>query len=81
MSKLVNRLEFLRSLGRGSLMLGLAAVGAGALHGKKDVSECFNHNYCSSCWAHTGCTLPEKQEITENLDEVSDERNDQSRSA
>ncbi len=61
----VSRHEFLQRLGRGGLVASLVGVGAAALHGKKDVSECFNHNYCSSCWAFNGCSLPEKKEKTD----------------
>jgi hypothetical protein len=60
----VSRSDFLQSLGRGSLVAGLAGLGAAALHGKKSVSECFNENYCASCWAYVGCGLPEKKELT-----------------
>lgn len=59
----VSRHEFLRVLGRGSMFAGLAGLSVAALHGKREVSECFNHNYCSSCWAFSGCALPEKKEI------------------
>jgi len=59
----VSRNEFLQALGRRGMLAGLLGVGAAALHGQKAVSECFNHNYCSSCWAFTGCNLPEKKEI------------------
>lgn len=41
-------------------MAGIVGVGAAALHGTREVSECFQHNYCSSCWAFDGCGLPEK---------------------
>jgi len=63
MDKLVSRHEFLQALGRKGMLLGLAGVGAAALHGTKDVSECFNHNYCDSCWSFKGCELPEKTEV------------------
>lgn len=56
-----SRHEFFQSVARGGIMAGLLGVGAAALHGTKDVSECFNHNYCSSCWAFNGCSLPEKK--------------------
>lgn len=59
-----SRHEFLQSLGRGGLIAGLLGVGAAALHGEREVSECFNHNYCAECWAFKGCTLPEKKEIS-----------------
>lgn len=58
----ISRHEFFESLGRKGLLAGLLGLGAAALHGQKDVSECFNLNYCSSCWAFKGCTLPEKKE-------------------
>ena len=60
-----SRHEFIQSVGRGGFLAGLAGVGAAALHGTKEVSECFNHNYCSSCWAFSGCALPEKKEKTD----------------
>ena len=59
----VSRHEFLKSLGRGGFIAGLGAVAAAALHGKREVSECFQNNHCASCWAYTGCGLPEKKEI------------------
>jgi hypothetical protein len=59
----VSRNEFLQTLGRRGMLAGLLGVGAAALHGQREVSECFNHNYCSSCWAFTGCNLPEKKEL------------------
>jgi hypothetical protein len=59
----VSRSEFLQALGRGGLIAGLLGIAVAALRGTKDVSECFNHNYCSSCWAYNGCSLPEKKEI------------------
>ena len=61
----VSRHEFLQTLGRGSLLAGLLGVGAVALRGKKTVSECINENYCSTCWAYDGCSLPEKKEKTD----------------
>lgn len=64
MIPLVSRYEFLQSLARKGLLTGLLGVGAAALHGTKDVSECFNHNYCDSCWAYRGCALPEKKEVS-----------------
>lgn len=72
--RLFNREEFLRSLTRGGLMAGIAGVAVAAVHGTREVSECFNHNYCDSCWAFDGCALPEKKEIP-------NERVGQSRSA
>lgn len=74
MAPLLNRSEFIQSLGRSGLMLGLFAVGAAAAHGEREVSECFNHNYCDSCWTFKGCTLPEKKE-------AKDERPSEIRSA
>ena len=59
----VSRHEFMAKLARGGMLAGMAGLAAAALHGKREVSECFNHNYCSSCWAFNGCTLPEKKEI------------------
>jgi hypothetical protein len=52
------------SVGRGGLLLGLAGLGAAALHGKREVSECFQENHCSACWAYVGCHLPEKKDLT-----------------
>lgn len=63
MEKQYNRHEFIQSLARGGFLAGLLGVGAAALHGKKDVSECVHENYCSTCWAYDGCRLPEKKEI------------------
>lgn len=60
---------------RGGFIMSLFGVGAAALHGTRDVSECFNHNYCDECWAYGGCALPEKKEI------VKDERESQIRPA
>ncbi|MBI2433510.1 MAG: hypothetical protein HYV26_11630 [Candidatus Hydrogenedentes bacterium] len=65
MEKLLSRHEFLHDLGRAGLLAGLAGAGAAALHGRRDVSECFNHNYCDSCWAYNGCSLPEKQDLAQ----------------
>lgn len=59
----LSRHEFLHSLGRGSMIVGLAGVAAAALHGKREVSECFNDTHCATCWAFNGCGLPEKKEI------------------
>ena len=59
----VSRHEFLQALGRGGMIAGLLGIGIAALRGRKDVSECFNHNHCSACWAYNGCSLPEKKEI------------------
>ncbi len=60
MDKQLNRHEFFQSVARGGIMAGIVGVGAAALHGTREVSECFQHNYCSSCWAFDGCGLPEK---------------------
>lgn len=59
----VNRAEFIESVSRGGIILGIVGVGIAALHGKKTVEECFNENHCKACWAFAGCTLPEKQMI------------------
>ena len=59
----IDRKEFFARLGRGGLLAGLTTVGAAALHGNRTVEECFNHNYCDSCWSFDGCSLPEKKEI------------------
>lgn len=59
----ISRSEFLQSVGRGGMLLGLAGVGAAALHGKRTVSECFHENHCTTCWAFSGCHLPEKKEV------------------
>lgn len=59
----VSRQEFLQKLGRNSMLLALGAVGTAAMHGQKTVEECFNHNYCDSCFSFKGCELPEKKEI------------------
>jgi hypothetical protein len=74
MDKPLNRQEFLMSLSRGGLLMGLGGLGAMALHGSKDPSECFNENYCTSCDVYHGCTLPERIE-------VKDERESETRSA
>lgn len=58
----VSRSEFLNSVGRKGMMLGLTGVGLAAMHGSREVSDCFNHNYCDSCWDYKGCTLPEREE-------------------
>lgn len=60
----ISRSEFMQSVGRGGLLLGLAGLGAAALHGKREVSECFQENHCSACWAYVGCHLPEKKDLT-----------------
>jgi len=59
----LNRQEFLQSITRGGLMAGLTGVAVAAVHGTREVSECFNHNYCDTCWSFDGCGLPEKKEI------------------
>ncbi len=64
----VSRHEFLQSLGRKGMLLGLSGVGIAAIHGTKDISECFNHNYCDSCWGYTACALPEKKETKDERD-------------
>ncbi|HIA47015.1 MAG TPA: hypothetical protein EYN96_03370 [Candidatus Hydrogenedentes bacterium] len=63
MKKELSRHDFLQSLGRKGMMLSLGIVGTAAVHGSKTVAECFNHNYCDSCFSFKGCTLPEKKEI------------------
>ncbi|MBI5093730.1 MAG: hypothetical protein HZB26_14960 [Candidatus Hydrogenedentes bacterium] len=65
MASPVSRHEFLESLFRRSMIAGLFGVGIAAVRGKKTVSECFNENYCASCWAYDGCALPEKKEKTD----------------
>lgn len=59
----LSRSEFIAGLGRKGMLAGLVGLGAAALHGNKSVAECMNNNYCASCWAFSGCSLPEKQEI------------------
>lgn len=66
MSEPVNRYEFLRSLGRGGLLLGLAGLGAGALHGTKDPSECIDTGNCTACRIQRACTLPEKRSVKDD---------------
>ncbi len=51
------------------MLLGLSGVGIAAVKGTKDVSECFNHSYCDSCWGYTACALPEKTETKSGRDE------------
>ena len=58
----IHRNEFLRSLGRTGMMLGMGGLGIAALRGSKDPSECFNHNYCNSCFVHSACTLPQRED-------------------
>lgn len=64
MEELQSRHEFLQHIGRAGILAGLAGVSVAALHGRREVSECFNHNYCDTCWAFNGCALPEKKELT-----------------
>lgn len=63
MNESLSRSEFLQALGRKGMFTGLVGVGIAALHGTKDVSECFNHNLCASCHVYGGCSLPEKKEV------------------
>lgn len=63
MDKPINRHDFMQSVARSGLLVALGGVGIAAVTGSKDVSECFNHNYCSSCWGHSSCTLPERKEV------------------
>jgi len=65
MDQPVSRHEFFQTLVRGSMIAGLFGVGVAAVRGHKAVSECFNNNYCSSCWAYNGCSLPEKKETAD----------------
>lgn len=60
----VSRQEFLQKVGRNSMLIAMGVVGTAAIHGSKTVEECFNHNYCDSCFSFKGCTLPEKKEIS-----------------
>lgn len=62
MSSLIDRQEFLKSLGRAGMLLGMTGLGTAALSGSKTVSECFNLNYCSACDVYKGCELPEKKD-------------------
>lgn len=59
----VSRHDFLQDLGRKGMLLALGGIGTAAVHGAKTVEECFNHNYCDSCFSFKGCELPEKKEI------------------
>jgi hypothetical protein len=63
MDKEVSRYDFLQNVGRKGMLLALGGVGTAAMHGTKTVAECFDHNYCDSCFSFKGCTLPEKKEI------------------
>ena len=62
MNEQPSRIEFLQTLGRGGLMLGIAGVGVSALHGSKSPEECMSANMCGTCHSFGGCTLPEKKE-------------------
>lgn len=71
MTKSVSRQEFLQVMARRGMLLGLTGVGVAAVHGSKDVSECFNHNYCTDCWGFDDCGLPEKKEVAhERIQEI-----------
>lgn len=63
MKEAISRHNFLQSLARKGMLLGLGGVGLAAVHGTKTVSECFNHTQCTSCWVHSDCALPEKKEV------------------
>lgn len=65
MQQRFNRSEFLGWVVRGGFLAGLFGLGVAALEGKKTVEECFNENHCASCWAYTGCGLPEKKEVVQ----------------
>ncbi len=62
MDEPMKRREFVRSLGRNGLLLGLAYLGAAALKGTKAPSECFNSNRCAACRVAKACVLPEKKD-------------------
>lgn len=64
MDKQVSRHEFLQKVGRNGMLLALGGVGTAAAHGSKTVEECFDHNYCDSCFSFKGCELPEKKDLT-----------------
>ena len=64
MTKPISRHDFLNTMARGGLAIGLAGVGAAALHGAKDPSECINTGYCSSCNVYRTCTLPERKKVS-----------------
>ena len=71
MEYLPSRAEFLLELKRAGLLASLAGVSAAALHGQREVSECFSHNHCETCWSFSGCSLPEKKELPhERADET-----------
>lgn len=74
MEELPSRHEFLVDLKRAGLLAGLFGVSVAALHGKREVSECFSNNHCEACWSFNGCSLPEKKELPH-------ERADQTRPA
>jgi hypothetical protein len=61
MTQPIGRHDFLTGLARGSLLLGLGVVGAAALHGSRDPSECMNTGACSSCNVYKTCALPERK--------------------
>lgn len=63
-SESMDRQEFLHSLTRKGMLLGMIGLSIPVLHGSKDPSECFDHNYCSECLAYRGCGLPEKIEVS-----------------
>ena len=69
MKEQVSRHKFLQDLGRKGMLLGLSGVGIMAVTGTKEVSECFNHNYCDSCWGNSTCALPEKKEAKNERDQ------------
>jgi hypothetical protein len=61
MKSSINRQEFLERLFRKGAILGMGGVGVAAMHGRKSPEECFEATtLCKECWAHHGCTLPEK---------------------
>lgn len=66
MSEPVNRYEFLRSLWRGGLLLGLAGLSTAAIQGTKDPSECIDTGYCAACRIQRACTLPEKRSVKDD---------------
>jgi hypothetical protein len=74
MKPLPSRAEFLLELKRAGLLTGLLGISGAALHGQREVSECFSNNHCEACWSFNGCSLPEKKELPH-------ERADETRSA
>jgi hypothetical protein len=66
--KPVDRLEFLKSMGRAGMMIGMGGLGIAAVRGSRTVKECFNHNYCASCWVYHGCELPKRNEASNERD-------------